>query len=385
MLFPKGINHRRFQRVLLSHLERSCETVVAVVDLSGATDLPPFEALKSTLDYYGVDSTVRVLEDLVPCNDTEPEVFLVTSFEGLPLPRRQEWVNALDRWAGASTHYPADGRRKICIVTPADSLPDRNFPSPDVTVSVRMWWGIPSALEARLACRLASQERIPVTLWREHLLPSLAGSDLEFGEHLWDLVTEDLEEILEGMAAYGAARGWSRQEAEEVYKRWTPIPPGRGWIPTPPKHSLSFWAQGWIVYTPEYGGEIHSALLALLRHEHEIAHRIWRAQAVLLMPVVDSARLSIYEHLSRRFGIGWLDWRSEREGMSLPELGLMENALRGAPVPKDEKQQWLRVVRMIRRIRNDLAHYTPISFGRFVEFWERVGPILRIGRTYAPT
>ena len=144
----------------------------------------------------------------------------------------------------------------------------------------------------------------------------------------------------------------------------------------PPEQMLPFWAQGWIVYTPEYGGEIHSALLALLGNEPEIVHRLWRAQAALLLPAVDSARLRVCEQLTQFYGETWTCWGNGWEQSLYPELGAIENAIRKGPIRESEKHRWLKVVHPIRDVRNKVAHYQPILFNEFVEFWERTAPFL---------
>lgn len=375
VLLPQGIEHLRLEDLLLQYLEGTGGMSVGLVDLSNAGDCEPFEVLRGIVGDWEDVGEVRILEDLTSYHQA-PEVLLVKSLEEIPVSKRADWFMAVDRWTVASRSHPPGQRRKLCIVISADSLPQ--IPQSDITISVQMWWGIPSSLETRLACRLASREENHTSLWREHLIPSLAGSDLVLGEFLWDTVTERGDKILESLAMYGAERGWSRKDAEEVCRHWKPIPPGES-QDFPSRQIYPFWARGWVVYTVEYGGEIHSALLALLEDESEIAHRLWRAQVALLLPIVDSARVNICKQLTQRYGGTWSSWADEWDDALYPELGVIESALRKGPVPESDKQRWLRVVHLVRETRNRLAHYNPISFQEFAEFWERVAPFLRRG------
>jgi hypothetical protein len=367
VLFPQGGEALRLWDLLLHNLEGPGGMIVAPVDLGTVGSYGPFDVLRSVVEDWEDTGIARFLEDLTLCHQA-PEVLLLKSLEEIPPPKRNEWLLAVERWAASSLRHSPERRRKLCVVAAAYSVFQNGLPKSDVALSVRMWWGVPSALEIHLACRLMSQEETPLSLWREHLIPSLAGNDLTLGEYLWDVVTDPPEALLEKLAQYGAERGWKKQNAEEVCERWKPMPPGKQTEPS--EQMIPFWAQGWIVYTPEYGGEVHSALLALLGNEPEIAHRLWRAQAALLLPAVDSARLRVCEQLTQFYGETWTCWGDGWEQSLYPELGAIEHAIRKGPIGEPEKQRWLKVVHPLRDIRNKVAHYQPILFNEFVEFWE---------------
>ncbi len=370
VLLPQGIDPGDFRETLIHHLERNCDLQVEPVDLRPRSD--PFEVLKESLGWYGAGKQARVLEDLASY-DSGPRVLFLRFFENLPVEEKNKWVGIVERWASAIKVHPS--RRLLCIVIPADALPDGYLPQTDIAVSVRMWWGIPSALEVRLACRLAAgYEDGPRSLWRESLIPSVAGNDLELGEALWDVVTDSRDTtgaILEALVAFAGEKGWNESDAAEACRRWKPPLPGEENRFEVSPAILPLWVRGWVVYTPEYGGEVHSALLALLGYEREIVHRVWRAQAALLLPFVDSARLIMYDKIHDRWG--WLNWQDK--GIC-PELGELENTLRCSALPEPEKQQLVSRVTLLREVRNRLAHYHPLSFAEFTAFWDRITPIL---------
>lgn len=379
VLLPDGVEPAFVTDILLRHLEGPGGMIIDIVDLDTAGAFEPFEVLKGIVERWEDVRGCQVLEDLVgPLRNAttpEPEVLLLKPREG-GLALDSKWLTAIERWALACRRYASQYRRRLCIVASASSLPAT--PEPNITMAVRRWWGIPSALETQLACRLTSEEEGPVSLWREYLIPSLAGNDLTLGEHLWDAVIEPEDHIVARLAEYGRRRGWRKRDAEEVSDAWRSLPPGKQ-DALLPRSMFSFWARGWIVYTPEYGGEIHSALVALLEEDNhqEIAHRLWRAQAALLLPVVDSARVSIWEQLTRIYGRACISQSEHQDASPYPELGYIEKVLRESTIRESDKLPWLRAVRLVREIRNKLAHYNSISFGEFVEFWEHVSPLLK--------
>lgn len=379
VLLPRGVDPFYFADLFLSYLEGPGRMSVDIVDLTTVGESEPFDVLREIVGRWQDVTTCRFLEDLAGSPVPLPEVLLLKPREETPA-LDSAWLVAIERWVVACRHHAPDQRRKLCIVALADAL--LQVPKSEVTVTVQKWWGIPSALEAQLACRLVAfgEEEGPVSLWREYLIPSLAGNDLMLGEYLWDVVIKSEDEILSALIDYAMRRGWRRKDAEEVVREWRPLRPGGGEGQFS-RQMYSFWARGWIVYTLEYGGEIHSALLALLEDEkgREIAHRLWRAQTSLLLPAIDNVRINLCEQLTRFYGQVWTSWADKQENSLYPELGLIEAALRKGPIPEQERHRWLRIVQIARAIRNKLAHYSPISFQEFAEFWERVTPLLGYG------
>jgi hypothetical protein len=124
------------------------------------------------------------------------------------------------------------------------------------------------------------------------------------------------------------------------------------------------------VYTPEYGEEIHSAIVAVQGDNREITHRLWRGQAALLLPLIDRTRMILCEQLSASYGDAWPSLVQNPESGLCAELGAIEVALTTVLTWNSERDRWLRVVKLARHIRNNLAHYEPISYEDFALFWQ---------------
>jgi len=377
ILFHDQADQQGFEEALLEYLESDGVLWVRPIGLASFDGATPIEILREAL---AVDQA-RVLEDLI--REDIPDVVVIQSFEESPLEHRQEWFNAMQRWAEAC--HSMGARKSLCIVTQARAVLEIRPPATDVRLGVHLWWGIPSALETHLICRMATQNSDALSHWREYLIPSLTAGDLTLGERLWDVVAGSMGEILQCLVLYASERGWSRAATNTGWSEWRPIPPGTDLRPNPQDRSLALWARGWLVYTPEYGEEIHSALLATIGNESEIQHRIWRAQAALLLPSIDSVRLTICQYLLRHHGEGWHQRPGQPETDGYAELGELEVLLRNTPHLEWEREQWLRVVCLARQIRNNLAHYALVSFAEFAEFWQLSRRVHRMGWQNVPT
>ncbi|HWQ14177.1 MAG TPA: hypothetical protein VNL77_15370 [Roseiflexaceae bacterium] len=169
-----------------------------------------------------------------------------------------------------------------------------------------------------------------------------------------------------------------------------PQPEGLQLRTQPPLSRLELWAHGIVGATPEYGIELHVAALAALGRTEEIRHRLWRAQARTLLPLIDHVRLQICEELTRTYGPDWpIRWRAplsdeEEQAVRISPLAcqwghlewLVKNCadLRAA-------NRWRSLVSLCRWIRNEIAHYRPVGFGDFESLRREVE---RAMRKYAP-
>lgn len=146
----------------------------------------------------------------------------------------------------------------------------------------------------------------------------------------------------------------------------------------PPVALRKDWAAGRVLGSPEYGLELHPSLLALTGNREGLAQRVWRGQAQMILPVVDSIRMAASQYAIQRHGEKWyeavgilpqdLDQRERLLGNPLDaELGYLALALRqlrGGP----ERFDWIHRVDTAREVRNSLAHYTMVGFPQFKTF-----------------
>lgn len=316
-----------------------------------------------------------------------PDVICLGGYCDLTLEARGLWLNFMIQWAQAAKNLVDRGERPaaLCLICPAWAL--ESLPPPEsLYLSVRYWWGIPSALEIQLLCRLSSEEASNdgcTSLWREYVLPSLVGNDVELAEWLWNEVYGDIDHLVSRLCEFAERRGWTREDLEELgLDTWRRSLTGSVASPSGPDSAyLRPWGCGMLCYTQEYGLELHSAALALLGRIEEIQHRLWRAQASLLLPILDGVRLELCQYLTRLYGTEWpvrwhppLDPREETEVRENPlgcQWGHLEYLLKHYSALRAHRS-WLQLVGLARSIRNRLAHYRTVEYATYAALYREV-------------
>lgn len=129
-----------------------------------------------------------------------------------------------------------------------------------------------------------------------------------------------------------------------------------------------------LYWTPEYGLEFHSAVLAMLDRMEVVEHRVWRSQAQLVLPQIDELRLALCLHLTHLYGSDWPHrWikprhREELLGVkSTPyacQWGHLEYLLSNCSALQSDVR-WLSLVQCARTVRNELSHYRSISLDEY--------------------
>jgi hypothetical protein len=223
---------------------------------------------------------------------------------------------------------------------------------------------VPSALEIQLLCRTRSGNEFVSAEghWRELLVSSLSGSDLDLASLLAQNELAELDDVICSLQEYAAARSWQRSFFERQLADWSPLP--KGVKPQWPQHreKMKLLHSQATVYTPEYGEEIHAAVLALLGRSDELEHRIWRSQMSLVLPMIDELRRKVFLLLEPKL-------RFSREEEDIPEIGELKYSLDQLPVDSAKRQQFYEIVRQARDIRNKLAHMKMISFHEYILLW----------------
>lgn len=366
VLYPPGVDRYGIKHELLKSIERDFFLDVRVLD-AGAEDMnggsqDPFTMLcrmfPELRDYGAFERTIEA-----PCL---PDVILVDNLGNCPKDIQVAWLRVLNRWRQASQ---ATGvRRSLLLLIPADAAVRLSLPTSDVRLSYQVWAGIPTALEVRLLCRMKTEGSDFDSQWREYMLASLAGNDIGMCESLWDVITCPTADIIEALKCYAATQTWHVDTIESALTRWNPKPPGHEFGINPHETGFSLLSQGITMYTPEYGEEINSALLAALGWEHEIRHRIWRAQAALLMPMIDEVRRRICDHMTAQYGPDWAVINGEHNTSPL-EWGKLKLFFENLPRQTQEKALWGPGIRQAWLIRNRISHYTPITYRDYCDFW----------------
>ena len=317
------------------------------------------------------------IEDLV-CGKSLPRVIILQGLGKLPAHRIPAWRALLLAWASVPIVDAAWGASLLCAFG-TNSLLVGVQQDPARRLSVRYMWGDLSALELRMACRLCNSQGSKAGRWREGLLPSLAGGDPYLCEHIWDHVLGDEPGLITALAGYGLnVRGWTSADLLALgADRLAHNTDGPAAEPPhePPVRHRRLWAAGAVYHTPEFGMELHTAALAVMGHDAQVRHRLWRAQLPLLLPAIDGVRLSICRALTSAHGdtwpYRWLEPRFESDQQAVRQtplacdLGHVRHLLEARQSQLHRERFWLPLVRMALQLRNMLAHYAPLTFSDF--------------------
>ena len=319
-----------------------------ISDRPGTVPLVEMSRALRVRDDYSIERLVQTGE--------QPLVFIVYGLKP-NTSNAQDWLLFARDWAA---RINSDLPGNILILMSPSSF--QRLPQPCERFNYVRWDEHSSALEMSLCCRLhgqaqkvnASQQR-----WIEAMLSSLAPGDMKFAEHLWS-VAGYANGVLDGtMRDYARQRGWQESDATRVISQFPQVIKKRG------VEMSDWWGRGWLIHTAEYGFELHSALLALHPHgEETIIRRIWRAQASLVLPAIDRVRSRLIAKAMRYFPKNY-------DLSSKTELGELESFLRSENISRPGLYGLLSDTTFTRLLRNELAHYQPITFERYRELLDR--------------
>ena len=246
-------------------------------------------------------------------------------------------------------------------------------------------------LEMKLACRMANRQDgdgTEANRWREHVLPSLATNDVQLAEMMWDRVSESPDRIVDGLMDY-----WRSLEEPDAICRIDDL---RELLKTGQRtytigqelpHNLRHaWASGALVYSPEYGLEIHPGLLIYANCRKEVEKILWRGEAEFLLPILNDIRLRVCGELTIEYGNDWpVKWAEPATGHELEqvqltplaaEFGHIDYIFRFFGDQLRDKANLSRLVGQARNIRNKIAHYNPVPLQDYVDLceeWDKAG------------
>jgi hypothetical protein len=369
-LFPPTVDALPVvQAIVVVVEERGCR--VAEIDLGDLHPAhPPLVSLPAALGVTDrhVMATPEALADLPGL----PDVVHATSIDRLAPDRAEQWLALMLRLARVTGGRRSRPPAVLCPVSEPARL--AAFPAAAPRLAVVRWSGIPSATELRLACREVSDAAdVPRRLWREHVLSSLCGNDVRLAERLWDVVFESRDAVRASLLAYAEERGWTDKALEHAGAA------GLGAMTSSlsvseVKAAGAVWAMGALIATEEFGTELHPAAMAVLRREAGWIHRLWRGQAILVLPLLEDLRLRVCLDLSDTFGQGWpFQWQppaSEEERREVSETplaaswGFLSHLYRTVPL-LGRDVALAPLVQRARVMRNELAHNRLVSYVDF--------------------
>ena len=264
-LFPDGIDAGWIRTALWDGLEH-WHLQIREIPISQLDVQAPAAALGQALGVnWGASTTPRTVENLLKQADL-PEVLFVYGFDELADEDRDQWLRFMAHWAQvcqgrhSSDEHGAEIPPALCLLAQASQVP---YPPPqtNVLLSIWVWKGIPTTLEMRLLCRLASEhDNAPLSRWKEHTIPAIVGSDIDLADHLWAQEYRDGAELADLLRAFGEERGWEQaeladwpikdlpREAESSVNGW-PLPPD---LYQPWAQGLVHWDPGIWARTPQF-------------------------------------------------------------------------------------------------------------------------------------
>lgn len=378
VLLPDNLSREMVGRLVRNRL--GLMSGFSFCELSDPGQSDPLTASSEAMNAsWASNWTRRNIENLLCCEGL-PDLLYVHRI-GSPGLR---WSDFIEGWAQERLKLRNSGRSKspsLCVIA---KLRDFGFKLPQAGegIEYQWWWGFPSALEMRLACRIANEEDgggFEMGRWREHVLPGLVGSDVQLALEIWSEVDKDIEHIIGSLMDF-----WDNVEDPaaispvdaqlEVVKNFQ----GAFAIGQElPKDFWEPWAKGGLVYTPEYGLEVHPALLAHSDHRVEVEKRLWRGQAELLLPILNEIRLRICTELTDTYGSDWpFKWREPASAYDLEqvkitplatELGHINYlfATAGQGHPLNVLSHLSDLVLHARNVRNQVAHNKPVVYRYF--------------------
>ena len=311
----------------------------------------------------------------------------------------QQWKTFIEDWAQEAHRIRQRGVRgvpSLCVIAKLRDF-DFQLPKPHAGMSTFWWWGFPSILEMKLACRIASYRSESGSSaeqrWRENVIPSLISGDVQLGERIWHLITQDMASLIDGLVEYWG--GLDQPELIESVDEVVNLINAENYTPSasrqPPRNLWRLWAGGGLTYTPEYGIEVHPALLAYKGRQVDIEHILWRGQAEFLLPMVNDIRLRVCQDMTAEYGNDWpTKWRLpgneyEIEEVSRDplgtELGHLDQLLRHEGKYSDgheldAKRHLSNLILRAKNVRNRIAHYNSVAYE---DYEKLVGERLNLG------
>ena len=385
VLLPDNLSREMVGRLIRNQLSTMR---LSIKELFDPGDTSPAIASGEAMGViWASDSTRRSIGNLLLSADLPDFFYLHRLPTGNPA-HRMQWMQFIKEWARESYRLRGLGHAgspSLCVIAKLKDF-DFQVPVAEPGLKVRWWWGFPSALEVRLACRIASQragaDLETADRWREYVLPGLVASDVQLGEYMWHRVTEDTDRVVRALVDYwedhsetGAVD--SIDEVIELVKFDNGDYEIGQELPSPLRR---LWASGGLVYTTEYGLEVHPGLLAHKGRHGDVRHMLWRGQSQLLLPVLNEIRLNICAEMTTTYGRDWpVRWwkppteyelREVEQNPLGAEFGHIDYLLQHVGVgasthPLDGKRHLAQLVWRAKSIRNRIAHYSPVLFDEF--------------------
>lgn len=263
----------------------------------------------------------------------------------------------------------------LCLILSYDDA-GRLGPEAELRLAVHWWWGLDGSPEIRTLCREVRKggaNRLH-DLWLENLTVSLAGGDPHLAVQLalsGSLSDPDVQRLLRQYAEECSWTGHTLGKVDwDAAEHLCLIAEATGSGLPPPARLRPLWSTGQMYWTPDFGAEVHSAVLAALGRWDRIQHRMWRAHIACTMPVADNARRLLCGYLAEKIGTNWPHrllvpsdaWDEQRvlDNPSLAQLGYLAHLF--STVPELQRSgPWKRLAVAANIVRRRVAHFDTIE------------------------
>lgn len=385
VLLPDNLSREMVGRLIRNRANSSKLRVDRIFD--PGEESPVMSAANSMHASWPSPRTLRTVDNLLRCENL-PDILYVHRIGAV-----RTWTEFIEAWAREFGQLRKSSAAKIPSLCVIAKLRDFDFtlPAGERNISTIWWWGFPSSLEIRLACRIAGDRQANVDpaaiKWREYVLPGLVGNDVQLAEYMWDFISDGTDQAVNNLAKY-----WGRLEdakvAEPIDEVVETVNAGRRRYDIGqglPEQLWRLWAAGGLVYTPEYGLEPHPAFWAHSGRNSTVHHMIWRGQSELLLPFVNEIRLKVCQDLTATYGGGWpTKWVTPGSGHEVTEVNrsplsteighinyLLQNlGMRNRRHDLHPKRFFADLVFKAMKVRNEIAHYSPVSYRDYVDLYE---------------
>ena len=390
VLLPDNVSREMVGRLVRNRLD---SLRLDVSSLFHAGEASPVSASANAMSAaWPSASTLRTVHNLLRC-ESLPDLFYVHRIGS-----RSAWTEFIESWAreyGAQRASGNAGIPSLCVIA---KLRDFDFDLPESVpgLTYHWWLGFPSMLELRLACRLASEQHFDddpaAARWREYVIPGLVGSDVQLAEYMWDSVLGNTDHVIDSLTLYWESleRSEDSNSLDEAMEAVESQGEAYAHGQELPQHLHRLWAGGGLIYTKEFGLEVHPGLLAYHDRRASVENMLWRGQSELLLPVVNEIRFKLCRDFTATYGVDWpFKWArpsysydtEESNGLHLgAELGhinyLLQNMGMGDYNHELSKKRFLgNLVRQAKALRNQIAHNNPVSYQEFASLCEERGRV----------